>query len=375
MLMDTTKIIVTTSKKEKYGGDLLIYCVVQSIKGPPKGIGGIWPALQKGFELGDFSGKCGEKLLLYPEMVAKASHYMTKRLAIIGMGNVAQKNTNSTLREKLRLVGGHIAHLAKDVKASKIMICLPRINNMERSEEAECLVEGVLLGDYRFLKYKSPNEKEPAYQGIKEIKIHTDSSPANVRKGVRKSKSAAYAARCARDMANEPGNGWTPLQFAKYASDLAETYPMICKILEKRDMKRLKMGGILAVNQGSSTPPKMVILEYIAKKKAPTLLLVGKGLTFDSGGVSLKPAAGMQDMKYDMCGGAAVLSLMQAVGSEKPDVNVVAIVPATDNMSGSSALKPGDIIRHYNSVTSEIINTDGKCQIKSLTDFQIVTTP
>ncbi len=358
--MDTTKLIVTTSKKEKYSGDLLIYCIAQPIKGTIKGVSGIWPALQKGCDLGDFSGKCGERLLLYPGAAAGASHYKTKRLAIIGMGKISYKNTNSDLREKLRRVGGHIAHLAKDVKAAKVMVCLPKIKNMENAQGAECLVEGVLLGDYRFLKYKSPDKKEPAYHGIKEIKIHTDHSPAAVRKGVRRAKSAAYAARCARDMANEPGNGWTPRQFAEYARKLAESYSMKCNILEKRDMKRLKMGGILGVNQGSSTPPKMVILEYIAKKKAPTLLMVGKGLTFDSGGVSLKPAVGMQDMKYDMCGGAAVLSLMQAVGEEKPGVNVVAIVPATDNMSGSSALKPGDIIRHYNSVTSEIINTDAE---------------
>jgi leucyl aminopeptidase len=126
-------------------------------------------------------------------------------------------------------------------------------------------------------------------------------------------------------------------------------------------MKKLGMGGILAVNRGSSVPPKLVILSYQTAKKNPTLMLVGKGLTFDSGGVSLKPAAGMEDMKYDMCGGAAVLAAMEAVAREKPKgINIVALVPATDNMSGSDAVKPGDIITHFNGRTSEVINTDAE---------------
>jgi leucyl aminopeptidase len=120
------------------------------------------------------------------------------------------------------------------------------------------------------------------------------------------------------------------------------------------------MGGILAVNQGSSIPPKLIILEHRPKHFSKTFLFVGKGLTFDSGGVSLKPAAGMQDMKYDMCGGAAVLSAMKTIGLEQPEVRVIAIVPATDNMSGSAAVKPGDIIKHYNGLTSEVINTDAE---------------
>ncbi len=120
------------------------------------------------------------------------------------------------------------------------------------------------------------------------------------------------------------------------------------------------MGGIIAVNKGSKEPPKLIVLDYIPEKKGDTILLVGKGLTFDSGGISLKPAAGMMDMKYDMCGGAAVLATMETVVKEKPGVRVVAIIPATDNMSGSDALKPGDIITHYGGITSEIENTDAE---------------
>ena len=122
------------------------------------------------------------------------------------------------------------------------------------------------------------------------------------------------------------------------------------------------MGGILGVNQGSDIPAKMVILEYSSgNDKAETLLLVGKGLTFDSGGISLKPAGGMEDMKYDMCGGAATIAAMGAIAQEAPkNINVVAIIPTTDNLSGSKALKPGDIITAYNGKTIEVINTDAE---------------
>ena len=156
----------------------------------------------------------------------------------------------------------------------------------------------------------------------------------------------ALAACGARDMANEPGNYWTPSHFAEAGRELARKHDLLtCKVLEKAAMKKMGMGGIIGVNQGSAQPPKMVILQYKnGGRKAPILLLVGKGLTFDSGGISLKPGAGMQDMKFDMCGGAAVMGVMQAVAELEPRLNVTAIIPSTDNMPGPEALKPGDVI-------------------------------
>jgi leucyl aminopeptidase len=161
-------------------------------------------------------------------------------------------------------------------------------------------------------------------------------------------------------MANEPGNCWTPRHFAQYAEKAAKELKLKCTVLEKSHMTQLGMGGILAVNKGSEEAPKVVILEYNPGKNADTILLVGKGLTFDSGGISLKPAQGMMDMKYDMCGGAAVLSAMEAIAREKAGVRVVAIIPSTDNMAGGGAIKPGDVITHYGGITSEIENTDAE---------------
>ncbi len=142
--------------------------------------------------------------------------------------------------------------------------------------------------------------------------------------------------------------------------NLLRIYSYSVRFSKNKDMIDLGMGGIVAVNQGSEEPPKVVILEYVPEQHEETILLVGKGLTFDSGGISLKPAQGMMDMKYDMCGGAAVLSAMEAIGREKPGVRVVAIVPATDNMAGGGALKPGDIITQYGGITVEIESTDAE---------------
>ncbi len=359
--MESTKVIVTEKKPEQFSGDVLVYCIEQPQKGGftcENATVNSW--LENAGKLGEFSAKTGECLLFYPQLDKKSGLFAAKRLLLVGLGKFEGKETHDELRERCRLTGGTIAQQAAKIKAKKIMICPPEIMGIRAREVTECLNEGVLLGDYRFLKYKKDDPEEESYRGLDEILFFVSASTDARQKGMRAGQVAALAAREARNMANEPGNGWTPSHFAAHGRMLAKKYSLKCTVLDKDDMKRLGMGGILAVNQGSTEPPKMVILEYRPVNKSQTLLLVGKGLTFDSGGVSLKPAAGMEDMKYDMCGGAAVMALMQAVGEERPDLGVIAIVPATDNMAGGSALKPGDIITHYNGLTSEIVNTDAE---------------
>lgn len=362
--MEFTQFTVTAGDFRKFNGDILVSCFVQSDTGFSECDETIRNPLQKAFQLGDFSGKSGEQLIFYPENADIHSEIQAKRVAICGIGKIVKKTAAAEIREMLRKVGGEISKLAEKVKASQIMIRLPVLEKIDIVQVAECIAEGVGLGDYRFLKYKKPDTEEKTYTGLCKVILSSDSSESSVHRGMGMGENAAKATCLARDMANEPANKWTPESFASLARVLAEKYAMKCRILEKKDMKRLGMGGILAVNQGSSEPPKMVILEYRpkgrSKGKKQTLLFVGKGLTFDSGGISLKPAAGMEDMKYDMCGGAAVLAFMQAVGEEKPDLHIIAIIPATDNMSGSSAVKPGDVIHHYGGITSEIVNTDAE---------------
>jgi len=360
---DTT-IRLSRKKPDTFDGDLLIYTPFLNnkekiIRGPNV----VEQELDDAISIGDFKGKQGDTLLFYPSGSAKKKLNVS-RVFIASLGNVEEKNNNKT-RELLRKTGGLIATEARKTKSSHLGICLDNLLSSVGEDGVESLVEGILLGDYRFEKYKSKSSKKEkrSFKGIKEIVGFSSGSENNgkIEKGISRAVNSARAACKARDMANEPGNGWTPTSFAVYARELAGKHKMTCTVLGKGGMKRLKMGGLLGVNQGSSEPPKLVILEYKApKKKADTILFVGKGLTFDSGGVSLKPSAGMQDMKYDMCGGAAALSAMSVVGAEQPDVNVIAIIPATDNMGGSSALKPGDIIKHYGGITSEIVNTDAE---------------
>jgi leucyl aminopeptidase len=356
--MKHTKISLTRKTPESFSGDLLVYCVPQNKNDKPRSVKGLYGGeLRKAITLGDFKGEEGHRFLVYGQSKNRA---LVSRVLYLGLGKTHKDNTVGLL-ERCRQAGGKIASMAKKLKAKSLCLCLPEIQGLTAEQTVESLLEGVLLGDYSFEKYKKKDGKRSKFTGITKIAVWSSTKEKGLRRGINRAQHAAAAGCTARDMANEPGNGWTPASFARYARTLAKEYSMKCTVLGKTEMKRLKMGGILAVNQGSSEAPKLVILEYRAKNpKAQTVLLVGKGLTFDSGGVSLKPGAGMQDMKYDMCGGAAAICTMAVVGAEKPDVNVVAIVPATDNMPGGSALKPGDIIKHYSGVTSEIINTDAE---------------
>jgi leucyl aminopeptidase len=354
-----------THDLDKYKGDMLVYFVHQQNKKIPAcGNKYVQEIIKLAFQAGDFSGKEGETLLFYPTGKGKLQ---AKRGLVIGLGKAEEGKSINRLtpadmwRENYRKAGGKVSETALKTKAGKIMAVLPESFILDRQETTECITEGLILGAYQFRKYKKPEEDEPQSK-IKEILLFTDGDDKGaVNKGLKNGKVAALAGIAARDMANEPGNVWTPTRFAEFGRKLAKTHNLSCKVLSKANMQRLKMGGILGVNSGSDQPPKMVILEYKTSPRNPTLLLVGKGLTFDSGGISLKPPKGMDEMKFDMCGGAAVLGAMQAVGAEKPKgINVVGIVPATENLPGPSALKPGDIITMYGGNTVEVLNTDAE---------------
>jgi len=359
-----TTVHVTEGKIEKFTGDLLVFCAIEQQGKIPICDERIKKIVQPAWKSRDFIGKKNDYLLVYPASIrmGKIRRFSCRRIAVVGLGKPAE--TPDELREQLRLVGGTIATKAKSCRAGKVMVVVPEMTGLSLSERTESLSEGLLLGNYCFDKYKNKDKTkndEDLAQPVKTFLLSGHGSSAAMRHGMTLGKNAALAACTARDMANEPGNVWTPEKFADHAKQLAGEYPLKCRIIEKKEMKNIGMGGILAVNQGSAVPPKLVILHYTTGKKNPTLMLVGKGLTFDSGGISLKPAAGMEDMKYDMCGGAAVLAAMEVVGREQPpDINVIALVPATDNMSGAGALKPGDIIRHFGGKTTEVVNTDAE---------------
>ena len=346
-------ISVTNIKPGGFKGDLIAYFVRQREKGAPVCSEDlIQQRIDRAYGVGAFKGKMEETLLVYPEK--KYDGLQAGRLLIVGLGK------DDLDRELFRIAGGVVSQKALESKAQRIYVVLPQELDFSDVYMAECLCEGLILGSYQFNKYKTSDDDEPTSE-IKNIKLHATTQGSSVRRGVKRGATAAQGTVMARDMANEPGNVWTPSKFAELGKKIGKKKNCSCKVLNKAQMKKLKMGGILGVTRGSHEPPSMVILHYRTGKKVPTLMLVGKGLTFDSGGISLKPGLNMADMKYDMCGGAAVMAAMNVIAEEQPDhVDVVAIVPASENLPGGSALKPGDIISPYGGKTVEILNTDAE---------------
>jgi len=356
-------ISLTRKDPRQYRCDMLACFVFQRDKGGPlcryEQVG---RAVELAFRAGDFEAKEGQTLLLY---VDGETELAAKRVLVVGLGRRDREKTAAwEWREILRKGGGTVAAAALKTRAAKLLTIVPAEVGLDPEETVECLTEGLLLGSYQFRKYKSapePGGNDTGPGRIERIVLHAESDSAAATRGLKKGKIAALAAREARDMANEPGNVWTPEAFAVYGRKLADKYGFSCRVFNRTELEQQGMGGITGVGSGSAQPPAMVVLEYRTGRKAPTLLLVGKGLTFDSGGISIKPSSGMEEMKYDMCGGAAVLAVMQVVGEEKPaHLNVVAIVPATENLPGPAALKPGDIITMYGGKTVEVVNTDAE---------------
>lgn len=233
------------------------------------------------------------------------------------------------------------------------------IAGITASGSAQVIVEGALLGLYSFRKHIT-KEAEGEIKQLTIIASHAASRSA-LEQGCRKGRIMAEATILARDMVNEPSNYMTPTNMAEMAGKLAKTYGLKLTVLERKQMQSLKMGALLGVAQGSDEPPKFIVLGYKGKlTKETDITLVGKGITFDSGGISIKPSEGMGEMKGDMAGGAAVMAALGAIAQLKPKINVTAIIAATENMPSGHALKPGDIITSMSGKTIEIISTDAE---------------
>lgn len=356
--MNLPKVVVSNKTSSNFTGDMIVAFVGLDKKDKFVCDDTIRLILKQFKGASDFKGKSEDQLLLYAPFVSGKELFKTQRLLLLGMDKKNGKEKQAALYEELRIAGGNIAKIAKKNKLYEIGIWLPEIKGVNEAAIARYVTEGIGLGGYVFNSYKKKDENE--FTGLKNITIHGAEKPSAVRKEVQLGLNSVSATLAARNMANEPGNRWTPSHFAAFAKDLASQYSLKCRVIEKKEMADLGMGGILAVNQGSHEDPKLIILDYAPAKPVKTVMLVGKGLTFDSGGISLKPAQGMMDMKYDMCGGAAALSAMEAIAKERPSVRVICLIPSTDNMNGGGAIKPGDVITHYNGVTAEIENTDAE---------------
>jgi leucyl aminopeptidase len=278
------------------------------------------------------------------------------KVVILGLGKKSELSL-----EKIRVAGADAAKHLRHKNAGVVYMGVPAdLNGLAQNEVGQAIGEGVRLGSYTFRKHFT---KAPEYTELQEFNLVAESAAQTeeLQKGVRDATIIAEAVALARDLANEPGNSLTPSDLVNAAVAVAGRQKLEIRIIEKDEMKILGMGGLLGVAQGSVQPPKFIVMTYQGRtSEAIDLALVGKGITFDSGGISLKPSDNMGEMKGDMAGGADVIAAIGAIAQLKPAINVTAIIPATENMPGGSALKPGDIISIMNGKTVEIITTDAE---------------
>ncbi len=301
-------------------------------------------------EQGDIKGKLNEITLLHSMNKIPAS-----RVVVLGLGKKNELNTN-----KIRGAIGEVCRYLrkKNVASIASIIAGDGVNQITSEAAIQAMTEGAILGLYTFRRYQT--KKDDDSNEIKEFTI-IGKDKKLLEKAIAKGKIIAEAANFARDMVNEPGNYMTPTQMAETARQAAKKYGLKLEVLEKDKMKELGMGGLLGVSQGSQQPPKFIILTYKGREsKDIDIALVGKGITFDSGGISIKPAENMGEMKDDMAGGASVMATIIAIAQLKPAINVTAIIPSTENLPSGTALKPGDIIKAMNGKTIEVLNTDAE---------------
>ncbi|MBN1693134.1 MAG: leucyl aminopeptidase [Dehalococcoidales bacterium] len=298
----------------------------------------------------DIKGKLNEITLLHSMGKLTAG-----KVVVLGLGKKQELTTN-----KIR---GAIAEACRYLRGKCVIriasvILGDGINNIKTDDAIQAMAEGAALGLYTFRRYMT--KKENDFGEIKELTIFGKGKKA-IEQAIAKGKIIAEAANYARDMVNEPGNYMTPTQMANAARQLAKKYELKIQVFDKDKIKELGMGGLLGVSRGSQQPPKFIVLSYKGRQSSEIDLgLVGKGITFDSGGISIKPSEHMADMKGDMAGAAAMLATLYAVAQLKPAINVTAFVPATENLPSGTALKPGDIISAMNGKTIEVLNTDAE---------------
>ena len=302
---------------------------------------------------GEIKGKLGETTVIHT-----LGRMPAARVVVAGLGKAQDFDTDRARRvsavvcSRLRKIG--IEDLATIVHGAGI-------GGLEPRSAAQAMAEGALLGLYRFDKYKSGAEDKEDIETLRVVEFDAAKIP-DIEAGVGTGAMLAAAVNGCRDMVNEPANEMTPTQMAEAALEVALASGLEMEVLDRADMEELGMGALLGVAQGSDVPPKLIVMRYQGDPddESNSLALIGKGITFDSGGLDLKPAAGMRHMKRDMSGGAAVIAAMGAIATLGPKINVTGIVPATENMPGANAQKPGDVVRTMNGKTIEIDNTDAE---------------
>jgi leucyl aminopeptidase len=300
---------------------------------------------------GDIRGKAGEMTLLHT-----FGKLPSPRVVVAGLG----KHADFTI-DKVRDLSASIARYMRGHRIGDYATIThgPGLAGLSADACAQAMAEGALLGLYRFDRHKKVDNDAFAVETMRLVEsdpAKTAALEAAAARGV----IIAQAVNFARDLANEPGNVLTPTELAARAESMATEVGLGCKIFDKAKVEEMGMGSFLGVAQGSAQPPQFIMLTYQGGGETKPLGLIGKGITFDTGGISIKPNEGMQEMKGDMSGGGAVMAAMMAIARLKPKINVTALVPATENMPSGTAVKPTDVLRAMNGKTIEVVNTDAE---------------
>ena len=302
----------------------------------------------RAFASGDYKGKRDEALLVYGNGKAQ-------RILLVGVGK-----TGEITRNALRRAAAVAAKRARGVGASAFAfaVAAEARGGVSASELGQVAVEGAAQGGWQFTELKQ--QGEDARPELESVTVVVDAGEAPDAEAGRKVGDAIAAGhRLTRGLQMQPGNVCTPSYLADQAGKLAKTHGFAVTVLDLAQIKKEGMGALLAVSQGSAQEPRFIALEYKGGQGAP-VVLIGKGVTFDSGGISIKPAQNMEDMKFDMSGAAAVLGTFEVLGRLKPKLNVVGLIPSTENLPSGTAVKPGDVVKSHLGKTIEIINTDAE---------------
>jgi len=307
-------------------------------------------AISQVLKTGDLEGKLGNTLMLHhlPNIVAT-------RVMLVGLGKAAE----FTEKNYRHAVKAAVKAMPKSVANAAFLLAELHINNSDIAAKVAHWVEVVMDATYQVNAVKE--KKPPAHSLEKAAMVVAKADTAQAEAAVQSGLAIGHGVRLAKDLGNLPPNICTPTYLGEQAKKLAKEYGFKAEVLDKAQIEKLGMGSFLGVAQGSQEPPRFIVLQHLkGKKTQKPVALVGKGITFDTGGISLKPGADMDEMKYDMCGAASVLGTFKAIGELDLPMNVIGIIPACENMPSGNALKPGDIVTSMSGQTIEILNTDAE---------------
>jgi leucyl aminopeptidase len=325
--------------------------VSQAISGLDEATGG---AIGRALSSREFQGKCYEVFLTPIQQGWRAT-----RVALVGCGRAADLNL-----ERLRRVATAAGLAAKQRRVARIafMHRVPDGSQLPYAGAVQAIAEGLVLSAFNSDRYKSEDRAALAPDQMLVVGPSGSSSLSELERAVERGRVLGESSNIARELCNEPSNVLTPSVFADRAAQIASEVGLSVEILDEDEIAHLRMGLLLGVSRGSAEPPRVIVLRHepAGAPAAPVLGLVGKGITFDTGGISIKPADGMERMKDDMAGGAAVVCAMRAIAALEAPIRVVGVVPASENMPGGRAIKPGDVLTGASGKTVEVLNTDAE---------------